>query len=298
MLKEILEEKRLNESSSISALGATKEQIKTIYSNISKNWSKVVPNAKAKFTAKTKKKEVTDLMRSKGANAAVVVGFNNTTMYYAIQTKSLERFNGKIENEYKIYQIDSDGSKVAEWSESSAIKALSYFNGVKTYYISEKGATKAQATDDYGYDDSPNNNVIVNKLAKLIEEDMKILFEKSKKIFTQKISQKIDSGDLIGAQKMLNKFVSTKSTWNSEDNYVEKEFSDFIKDSSGWSSVSVYQQIKNAVAKNKRGHVPTGFGSISDINNLTITSSEKDIRLAAVEVLKFAKEKINSLIEG
>jgi len=35
--------------STISALGATKEQIKTIYSTISKSWGEVVPNANAKF---------------------------------------------------------------------------------------------------------------------------------------------------------------------------------------------------------------------------------------------------------
>jgi len=294
MIKSFKEYMAINEASSISALGATKEQIKTIYGGISKNWSEVVPDANAKFTAKTKKKEVTDLMRSKGSNAAVVVGFDGAMMYFAIQTRSKEWDYKK--DEYKIYQIDTDGSKLAEWTESSAIKALSHFKRVNTYYISEKGATVAQATDGHGYDDSPDSEVVVNKLAKLIEKDMKVLFEKSKKIFTQKISQKIESGDLIGARRMLDKFVYDSSNWGNNE-YVEKEFEDFMKDSNGWSSKSIYTQIKDAIAKNRRGYVPTGWASIPDINYLTATSSEKEIRQAAVEVLKVVKEKITAIIE-
>jgi len=286
---------QLNEASSISTLGATKEQIKTIYSNISKHWNEIVPDANAKFILKTKKKEVTDLMRSNGATAAVVIGFDMTMMYFVIQTKS-QGWNYK-KDEYKIYQIDQFGNKISEWVENSAIKALSYFKAVKEYYIAEKGATIAKATNDHGYDDSPSGDTVASKLAKLIEKDMKILFEKSKKIFTQKISQKISDGDLVGAMNMLDKMVDDKSQFNWRHEYVEKEFSDFMKDSNGWDTKSVYQQIKDAVAKNKRGYVPSGFGSIPDINNLTETSPEQEVRKAAVEVLKIVKEKIRQIIE-
>jgi hypothetical protein len=294
-MKTFKEYSLLNESSTISALGATKEQIKTIYGSISKKWSEVVPDANAKFTAKTKKKEVTDLMRSKGANAVVVVGFDGAMMYFAIQTQS-KGWDYK-KDEYKIYQIGADGSKVAEWTESSAIKALSYFKGVKTYYISEKGATVAQPTSKHGYDDRANGNDVAYELSKLIEKDMKVLFEKAKVLFTTKITKKINKGDLVGAMNMLDKIVDDKSQSNWRHEYVEKEFSDFMKDTSGWDSKSIYQQIKDAVAKKENGYVPSGFGSIPAIDKFTTLATPQEIRQAAAEVLREVKEKITAIIE-
>ena len=294
-MKTFREYSLLNEASTIRALGATKEQIKTIYSNISKSWGEVVPDANAKFVTKSKKKEVTDLMRSEGSTAAVVVGFDGTMMYFAIQTQSKGWLYKK--DEYKIYQIDQFGNKIAEWTESSAIKALSYFKGVKVYSIAEKGATLAQATSNRGYDDRVDGDDVAHELAKLIEKDMKVLFEKSKKLFTQKISQKIDSGDLVGAMNMLDKIVVDKeqSSWRHE--YVEKEFGDFMKDSSGWSSKSIYQQIKDAVAKRESGYIPSGFGSIPSINKITTLATPKEIRQAAADVLRAVKERITAILE-
>jgi len=229
-------------------------------------------------------------MRSEGATAAVVVGFDGTMMYFAIQTQS-KGWDYK-KDEYKIYQIDQFGNKIAEWTENSAIKALSYFKGVKTFNIAKKGATVAQATSKHGYDDRAKGNDVAYELAELIKKDMKVLFEKSKKVFTQKISQKIDSGDLIGARRMLDKFVYDKSNWNNNE-YVEKEFDDFMKDSSGWSSKSIYQQIKDAVAKRESGYIPSGFGSIPSINKITTLATPKEIRQAAADVL----ERINAILE-
>ena len=294
-MKSFKEYKAINEASSISALGATKEQIKTIYSNISKHWSEVVPDASAKFVTKTKKKEVTDLMRSEGANAAVVVGFDGAMMYFAIQTQS-KGWDYK-KDEYKIYQIDQFGTKISEWTESSAIKALSYFKGVKEYYIAEKGATVAQGTAKHGYDDRANGNDAAYELSKLIEKDMKVLFEKAKVLFTTKITKRINKGDLVGAMNMLDKIVDDKSQFNWRHEYVEKEFSDFMKDTSGWDSKSIYQQIKDAVAKKENGYVPSGFGSIPAIDKFTTLATPQEIRQAAADVLREVKERIAAILE-
>ena len=294
-MKSFKEYKAINEASSISALGATKEQIKTIYSGISKKWSTVIPDANAKFVQKTSKKEITKLMRTEGINAAVVVGFDGTMMYFAIQTQSEGWANAK--DEYKIYQIDANGSKVAEWTTSSALKSLSYFKGVKVYNIAEKGARAAQATNKHGFDDGVDGNDVAQELSKLIEKDMKVLFEKAKVLFTTKITKRINKGDLVGAKIMLDKMVDDKSQFNWKHEYVEKEFSDFMKEPSYWSPKGLYQQIKDAVATREKGYLPTGFASIPIINTITDNSTPQEIRQAAADVLRVVKGKIADILE-
>jgi hypothetical protein len=281
----------LNEASTISALGATKEQIKVVYSKISEYRSTVVVDAKAKFVQKSKKKEVTDLMRSENVDQAVVVGFNGTMMYYTVQTK-FKNYDSK-KDEYVTYQVDQFGNLIAQWIEQSAIKALSYYKGVKTYNIAEKGATRAQRKEDHGIIDDENGEEVAYNFAKLIEKDMEKLFIEAKAQFTRNITKTIEAGDLLKAREMLSRLVIDKGQWHG--GFVEKQFSDFLRD--GWNNNTILQQIKNTLA-DKNGTSTSGFGWIPAVNYLTATSSTKDIRQAAADVLKITKEKINDIIKG
>ena len=281
----------LSEASTMAALGATKEQIKAVYNNISDYRSTVVVDANAKFVQKNKKKEITDLMRSTDVDQAVVVGFNGTMMFYAVQTKFKNDDNKK--DEYITYQIDRFGNMISRWKEQSAIKAISYFKGVKTFNIAVKGAKRAQAKKNYGSKDNIDGELVASKFAKIIEKDMEKLFIEAKEEFTINIKKEITAGNLLKARDMLNKLIIDKGQFNG--GHVEKQFSDFLKD--GWNNnISIYQQIKNTLAS-KEGVNTSGFGWIPAVNKLTANSSTEDIRQAAVEVLRITKEKIKDIIK-
>ena len=282
----------INEASSLSSLGATKEQIKFVYSRIKEFRTTVTVNASAKFVQKQKKKEVTDIMRSTGIDSAVVVGFADTMMFYTIQTEYKNYDNKK--DEYITYQIDQFGNEISNWIENSAIKALSYHKGVKVYNIAEKGATVAKATTDHGYDNPVDGNDIALQFSNLIENDMEKLFKEAKVKFSKKISSKIDSGDLVGAKYMLDKVVVDKSeSWSSSVDYVEKQFAAFLID--GWENSGIYQQIKNTLAKDNQVST-SGWGWVPRVSNLTQNSSKNEIRFAAAKVLKLVKEKIANIL--
>jgi len=282
----------VNEASTISSLGATKEQVKAVYNNVKEFKKSVIVDSRAKFIKKSNKKEVTDLMKADGNNGVIVIGFDKSMMYYTIQTK-FKSYSSK-KDEYVTSQIDQFGNTISKWVETSAIKAISYFKGVKTFNISINGAIVAQAKDDYGYNVSINGENIAYELSKLIEKDMKKLFENAKVQFIKKISGKIEAGDLIGAQTMLNKLLWQKGS-SYKPEYVEKTLADFMKD--GWDNSSVYQQIKNTLAKKDDVSIRE-YGWIPYVNALTQRSDPKDIRQAAADVLKSVKEKILAIVEG
>jgi hypothetical protein len=280
----------INEASSLSTIGANRKQIKAVYSNIEKSWDTVTIDANASFEEMKGKKNVTDLMRGDDISSGVIVGFNNGTMFYTVQIKSKNL--GYDKDEYVTYEVNSDGNIEDTWVEKSAIKALSYFKGVKTYQVAKTGAIKAQAKKDYGVDNARGEE-IAYEFAKLIEKDMKKLFIEAKARFTKKITDEITAGHLVKAQYMLNKLVIDKgSNWS--HNYVEKEFSEFL--TNGWDNDTVYTQIKRAITINN-GESPDGWGSIPRIRVLTNDANTKEVRAAALEVLKDVKEKIKSIIE-
>ena len=289
-MKKFSEYISVTEASTIASLGASKEQVKAIYNLIKEYKSTITVDSNAKFVEKTKKKEVTDLMRSEGINKAIVIGFNDSMMFYCVQTK-YKNYDSKVD-EYNIYQIDQFGNTISNMTESSAIKAISHFKGVKVYNIAEKGATFARAKDEYGDIGGTNGNDFTYQLSELISKDMEKIFNEVKVKFVTKINRKILTGKLIEAMNMLNRLVTKSSDYGS--NYVEKQFSDFLKD--GWENNSIFKQIQLELAKTT-GTSTTGWGSIPRLNNLSGNSTKEEIRVAGAEVLRHVKEKLNDIID-
>jgi hypothetical protein len=282
----------LNEASTLKTIGVNNKQIKAVYSTIQKRWDTITIDATASFEEIKSKKSVTDLMRANGVSSAVVVGLAGENMFYTIQTQA-KGWDYKSD-EYITYEVDASGKINNTWTERSSIKALSYFKGVKSYFVARAGAVKAKAINNHGVDNARGEK-IAWEFAKLIEKDMEKLFKEAKAQFTKNITATINAGDLVKAQYMLNKLVVDDGSSSWKQNYVEKEFSDFLV--SGWDNDSIYTQIKRAITINN-GESPDGWGSIPRVRLITNDANTKEIRAAAVEVLKDVKEKIKSIIEA
>jgi len=167
---ELMYENTLNESSTLSKLGATYEQIKTVYDKANSKWADyneyVIPKADAKFNKLGTKKAVKDFFSGEKNRRGMLVGFDSEDNLYIVSNWTSNKHTdihgtGDGTNGYNFkYRMKTGyGGKGVTWLSSitpdgkyiqepktvaSFDMALKTFKDVKTYYVagSFKGSTK------------------------------------------------------------------------------------------------------------------------------------------------------------
>lgn len=285
MLREIVEKIELNEASTMVALGVNQKQIKAIYGLIKRSYPQSTVDAKAQFIAYKGKKEVTDLMRSENFRRAIIVGISkNGDVYIVIQKVG--------EKSFFIIQFDAQGKKVDSWQETSAIKALSHFKGVKEYQLAKDGGTITKSSDQF-YSDKEDINKFGSKIFDIIEKDLKNVFVDNKKILGKKISDSALSGDFVKVSKYVDRITRTNGGFGDET--IERSFEDFINNDAWWDREGIRSLVIRKIADNTGKYIPN-YGKIPVMDNILNNSSKIEIRKASIEVLKDFKEEFKNII--
>jgi len=263
----------LNEATTLTKLGATKEQIKAIYRDKGKVTSGWVINANTEFKKYKNKKEIIEIMKSNEAEDIVVVGFDKKgIMTTAIQTPRY----------YEISVIDTDGTILRTFEESNATKTLSHFQGIKEYYVANKSGVFTLSYNSREYEKrsftkDPQN---MKKMADMVEKILKPEFERLVKLTKEKAKEAIDNGDYNTAIETLKKLTGEMNLNNYFITYKEIDFKKAISNN-GWDadlSKEIARAIDNELSYDKE-------------------ATEADILKAAAKILKDKKELLKQIFK-
>jgi hypothetical protein len=271
----------INEATTLSALGVTPQQVKTIYAR--GTWgSTYAPDAKAKYEKVNSKKAVKDLMKATGTYRPVVVGMTSDNTLFLVRYTDHN-------NKYYVAKIAADGEVIATWSEKSPQKAISYFTGVREYYISANATVDVQGTDKLNAEPEFNNAEQANRIAKIISKEAEKLFTEYRNKAAAKINARMADGDFTGAHHLLRNWIETG---NFSRDTRDSTMRDMLT-GRGWNS----RDFRDWLGELVNGGSPDSFGYSPAIDRILRSATDAELRKAGAELLREIKEKLEDAIE-
>ena len=267
--------KLINEASTLSSLGVTPAQIKAVYRR--GGWADYAPDANATWQKVTGKKAVADLMRSTGTYRVAVAGVDRDGNLFLTITYR--------DGEYRTAKYAPDGEVLASWNEKSPRKAISYYTGVRDYYLANAGTVTKQGTQDLEEKPVHDNTELAYKLAKVISKQAEKLFQEARAKVAKNVSDKMTSGDFAGAFAILKHWVHEG---NFSSDLRDNELREMVMNS--WSAKSFREWLGEILAG--EGGVPS-YGYYPYIEGLFKDASDAALRKAGAELLRKIKERLD-----